>query len=42
MEISRNDVWHILQVMKDRGTSHCQECADIKKRLNDAYVGVSE
>ncbi len=36
MEISKSDAWHILHVMRDRGISHCLECRDIEKRLNDA------
>ena len=35
INLTRSEAWHIVQVMKDRGTSHCQECQNIHDKLKE-------
>ena len=33
MKLNKVEIWHIRQVMRERGISHCQECKNIEKKL---------
>lgn len=33
IEVEASELWHMLQIMKERGTGHCKECESIYKRL---------
>ncbi len=33
MDVTKEETWHIYQVMKERGASHCKECEKIFDKL---------
>lgn len=42
MEWNNHEIWHIRQVMRARGISHCETCRDIEKKLSEALDGKVE
>lgn len=37
MELNKVQIYHIMQIMNDRGTGHCKECRDILTELEEEY-----
>ncbi len=37
MELTKEEMWHIIQVMRNRGVSHCEFCKDLLIKLEEDY-----
>ena len=37
MEINKEELWHIIQIMEDRGVCHCQFCRDLLIKLKKEF-----
>lgn len=35
MKLNKIQMYHIVQIMEERGTGHCKECRDIVEKLKE-------
>ena len=40
MEIDKGEMWHIYQIMKERGYGHCKFCADLFLKLKEELINL--
>ncbi len=33
MKLTKEEIWHISQIMKERGVGHCQFCKDLIEKF---------
>lgn len=37
MKLTREDIWHIINIMEERGVGHCKFCKELLRKLKEEY-----